>query len=98
MPPSLLYIAPNEVKFEPIVPAEYAAVVAALQANKQASHLTVTENSGCVTFQGKVDFTWEYDGAQSMKVAIVKKHGMAGLVPNATIFDELAAQLTDLQT
>jgi hypothetical protein len=86
------------VKFQPIAPAKYAAILTALGTNKDASHLTISGNSGCVTFQGKVDFTWLYDGAENLTVTIAKKHGLAGLMPNGSIFDELASQLTDLQT
>lgn len=86
---------PNSATF-PASPAQYAALQAGLKANSKVSRLEFTADGGSASVEN-VDFAWAYDGTAALTVTIVKKHGFfAGLIPNETIFDELAGQLKTL--
>ena len=92
MPPLLSY-DPTGATFSPVTPAQYLQLLAGLKTNAKVSKLVVDGYVGSCEVQG-VDFTWTYDGASSLHVAIMAKHGfITSHVPNATIFDELNKQL-----
>ena len=88
MPP-LLHYDPTGATFSPVTPEQYANLLAAMKSNARVTKLT---DDSC-TVQGIVDFTWQYDGTNTLHVVIAAKHGKAHFAPNSTIFDMLDRQL-----
>lgn len=83
--PALISYDPTGATFSPITPAQYAQLLAAMKSDSSVTKLTPTS----CTAQGLVDFTWQYDGATSIHIIIVGKHGKAHFAPNSAIFDKL---------
>lgn len=91
--PSLIFVKPDMAHYA-LTPDKYAALVAALKTDKDASNLRIDDpNTGTVTYQ-QIDFGWTYDGAAQLTVVIVKdRNWKARIAGNELIFSELNDQL-----
>jgi hypothetical protein len=98
--PALIYIAPTKARYG-LAADKYAALVAALEQNKDAKNAKVDGNSGSVSYSG-VDFAWTYfpnppatlASGPFLEVDIVHKHGLkANIAGNDTIFELLNEEL-----
>jgi hypothetical protein len=97
MTPSEIYVPPNSQQY-PITPGQYAELVESMKAHPEASKLVVSGNTGTVTFQKAIDFSWTYDGTAELLVTIVKDHSLVDRIAGndaifATLHEKLIAQL-----
>jgi hypothetical protein len=90
-----LWVPPDSARYG-LPPDKYAALIHALEENKDASGLQVAANQGSVTFQ-KVTFSWNYNGMDELLVTITANHNFeARLIGNEAIFGHLNEQLKGL--
>lgn len=89
---SLIYVGPDGARY-PLTPAQYAALLFKLRTDPEVSDLDAPGiNYGLCTYQ-KITFSWVYDGAAELTVAIKENHNWkAKLAGNEVVFGKLEDQ------